>query len=214
MRWSAKKAKAFAGTIDFAKMQGLVPAIAQDEGTKDVLMLAFMNREALVKTLTNGLMHYYSRGRKRLWKKGEESGNVQQVVSAKQDCDSDSLLFSVRQKGPACHTGTGTCFGRKGFGVAALGDLIEGRTSSAKGSYTAKLLRNRKLACEKVMEEADELVEAAQKKGKRAVAWEAADLLYHLLVLASSRGVPFSRIEKELKQRHEKAPLRRVLGGW
>ena len=205
MRWSKKKAGSFARKIDFEKMGGLVPAVAQSEGTKEVLMLAFMDREALVRSLTGGYMHYYSRSRKRLWKKGEKSGNVQKVVSVKKDCDSDSLLFSVQQRGPACHTGMKTCFGKSEYGVLELGRLVEERKQAAPaGSYTAKLLRNRKLACEKVMEEAGELVEAAKVKGKRAVVWEAADLLYHLLVLASARGVPLSRIEKELKQRHEK----------
>lgn len=165
-------------------------------------MLAFMNREALVKSLTSGCMHYYSRSRRRLWKKGEESRNVQQAVSVRRDCDSDSVLFFVRQNGPACHTGTGTCFGEKEFDILALGKLIEERKQDASaGSYTAKLQRNRKLACEKVMEEAGELVEAAEKKGKRAVAWEATDLLYHLLVLASSRGVPLARINGLLHKR-------------
>lgn len=206
MRWNRKKAGIFARKLDFEKMGGLVPAVAQEEGTKDVLMVGFMNKEALMRSLTSGLMQYYSRCRKRIWKKGEESGNIQRIVSVRVDCDSDTLLFAVKQTGPACHTGTETCFGKPDFGVLELGKLIEERKESAPSeSYTARLLSDRKLACEKVMEEAGELVEAAEKKGKRAVVWEAADLIYHSLVLASSKGVPLSRINRELKQRNPRS---------
>jgi phosphoribosyl-ATP pyrophosphohydrolase/phosphoribosyl-AMP cyclohydrolase len=203
MKWEKKKAESFASKINFAKMGGLAPAIAQDRETKDVLMLAFMDKGALVKTLTSGFMHYFSRSRKRIWKKGEESGNVQQVVSVKADCDSDSLLFSVRQKGPACHTGQESCFGEREFDLLALAKLIAERKRGAPtGSYTAKLLSDKRLAIAKVREESEEFIEATEKKGRGERIWEACDLLYHSLALAGACGITPSDINKELKKRH------------
>ena len=154
-----KTSKAFANKLakklNFAKAGGLVPAIAQDYMTGEVLMLAFMNKEAVVRTLTSGKMWYYSRSKKRLWKKGEKSGNEQLVVRAFYDCDSDSLLFKVRQlNNCACHRGTRTCFDQDDFPLERLFQIIEDRKANPqKGSYTNKLLADKKLALSKVCEE-------------------------------------------------------------
>ena len=201
MKFSKKKANAFSNSVDFSKCNGLACAVAQS-ASKDVLMVAFMDKKALLLTLTTGFMHYFSRSRKRIWRKGEESGNVQQVLGVKKDCDSDALLFTVLQKGPACHTGEKTCFGKPQFDLLSLMQLIEERKKSAPtGSYTKKLLCSKKLAIAKVREEAAELIEAAQKKGKKDIAWEACDLLFHALALAGACGVPSARINRELARR-------------
>lgn len=202
MIYEDKSAEEFAAKIDFAKMGGLVPAVAQDAMTRRVLMVAFMDKDALVKTLTSGYAHYFSRSRKKLWKKGEESGNAQKVISVKADCDNDTILLSVEQTGPACHSGEETCFGGDGFGILDLVKVIEGRkTASPDSSYTARLLNDKKLAIAKVLEEAAEFAVAAKQDGKKEQAWEACDLLYHALALSAACGIGLSEIEKELQRR-------------
>jgi len=193
-----KEAEGFAKTIDFGKQGGLVPAIAQDYRTKDILMLAYMDEEALVATLTTGKMHYYSRSRKRLWMKGEESAHFQNVIEVFPDCDNDTLLFIVEQEGVACHTGKKTCFTSP---MDFLFHVIEDRKRNPKkGAYTNKLLKNKKLARAKIMEEALELVEAKKKKD---VTWELVDVLYHSIAYSVGMGIDEEDVKKEILRRHE-----------
>lgn len=205
-------AEKYAKRLCFSKMGGLVPAIAQDYVTGEVLMLAFMNKDALVRTLTTGKMWYYSRSKKRLWKKGEVSKNEQIVQRAFYDCDCDSLLFKVKQlNGCACHRGTRTCFDQDDFPLERLFQIIDERKEKPqKGSYTNKLLADKKFALSKVCEESREVLQAVVlKEGKKALVWEAADLLYHLFVLLESEGIGLEELQQELKKRHEKKGMKR-----
>ena len=195
-------------SIDFDKMDGLVPAIIQDADTSKVLMLGFMNREAYDKTMETGKVTFYSRTRKRLWTKGEESGNFLHVVSVKADCDRDTLLIQVHPVGPVCHTGTDTCWGEKNeqpvMFLKELQDFINVRhTEMPEGSYTTSLFRSgvNKMA-QKVGEEAVEtVIEACNGTDDRLI-YESADLLYHLIVLLTSKGYSIEDIARELKERH------------
>jgi phosphoribosyl-AMP cyclohydrolase / phosphoribosyl-ATP pyrophosphohydrolase len=203
--------------------RGLVPVVAQDATTEAVLTLAYANREAVEKTLQSGEAHYYSRSREELWRKGATSGNTQKVVEVKVDCDSDALLYRVEPRGPACHTGEWSCFsttvpGLTVSGVAAgtdwdaadqLGAMVERlaatiaerRREMPEGSYTATLLASGKeRVAQKVGEEAVEVVVAALQ-GER-LAEEAADLVYHLLVLLEERGVRTRAVGRVLHDRH------------
>lgn len=194
--------------IDFDKMDGLVPAIIQDADTAKVLMLGFMNREAYDKTMETGKVTFYSRTRKRLWTKGEESENFLHVVSVKADCDRDTLLIQVHPVGPVCHTGTDTCWGEKNeqpvMFLKELQDFINVRhTEMPEGSYTTSLFRSgvNKMA-QKVGEEAVEtVIEACNGTDDRLI-YESADLLYHLIVLLTSKGYSIEDIARELKERH------------
>lgn len=195
-------------SIDFDKMDGLVPAIIQDADTAKVLMLGFMNREAYDKTMETGKVTFYSRTRKRLWTKGEESRNFLHVVSVKADCDRDTLLIQVHPVGPVCHTGTDTCWGEKNeqpvMFLKELQDFINVRhTEMPEGSYTTSLFRSgvNKMA-QKVGEEAVEtVIEACNGTDDRLI-YESADLLYHLIVLLTSKGYSIEDIARELKERH------------
>lgn len=192
---------------------GLVPVIAQDAETLEVLMLAYMDREALEKTIKGPYATYYSRSRQTLWTKGETSGNVQEVSSLRYDCDADTLLLKVRQKGVACHTGARTCFfnplreedGR--FADASiLGELfavIEDRKQNPKqGSYTNKLFTGGlDRILKKVGEEAGEVIIAGKNEDSAEIAYEAADLIYHLFVLLSQQGMTPGQVYEELKKR-------------
>lgn len=175
---------------------GLLPCIAQDEASGEVLMHAYMNREALELTLETGELHLWSRSRGQMWRKGETSGNVMSVRSLRLDCDGDCLLALVQPAGPACHTGQRTCFHRRLSGgeqpAEALPALERTLASRARerpaGSYTVALLDDPPRIGEKVMEEAEEVARAARQESEERVDEEAADLLYHLLVLLHSRG--------------------------
>jgi phosphoribosyl-ATP pyrophosphohydrolase/phosphoribosyl-AMP cyclohydrolase len=198
---------AAAGVLpDFAG--GLLPVVVQAADDGAVLMLAWANGEALAATLRTGEAHFWSRSRDRLWCKGETSGNVLHVESVATDCDSDALLYRVVAAGPACHTGRRSCFdaepGGARLSLPALERIIAGRAHApADESYTARLLaEGPRLAAAKVVEEAGEVAVAALAEGDQAVADEAADLLYHLLVLLRARGVPLSAIEQRLAGRH------------
>jgi phosphoribosyl-ATP pyrophosphohydrolase/phosphoribosyl-AMP cyclohydrolase len=200
---------------------GLVPVVTQESRSGDVLMLAFANRDALERTLATGLAHYYSRSRGVLWQKGETSGHIQRLVEVRLDCDGDTLLYRVEQTGPACHTGTRTCFSRVlgRTGGRGEGDTVEedpgghllsrlARTIAQRaadrpeGSYTAELLAaGVGKASQKVGEEAVEVVVAANSEDDVRLASEAADLLYHLLVLLQARGVPLDAVLRELDSR-------------
>ncbi|MBI5159015.1 bifunctional phosphoribosyl-AMP cyclohydrolase/phosphoribosyl-ATP diphosphatase HisIE [Candidatus Micrarchaeota archaeon] len=203
MKTSGKKSKEFADSLDFSKGNGLVVAVAQSE-SGEVLMVAFQNVDAVMKTLSSGRMWYWSRSKSRLWMKGEKSGNVQDLLEYSADCDKDCVLYVVRQKGVACHTGSRNCFNKENsFGLRDLFKLVEERKRApVAGSYTNKLLADKKKIVEKVIEECGEVVEAFEEKNEREVVWEACDVLYHLFVLCASRGVSFKDLEEELARRH------------
>ncbi len=194
--------------------RGLVPAIAQEAATGEVLMLAYMNMEAIEKTVESGKAHYFSRSRNRLWLKGETSGNFQEVESIHYDCDSDAILLKVRQTGPACHTGQRTCFfrrlyaGEKGHtqGPSVLTELyrviLERKRSSPEKSYVASLYEKglSKIA-EKIYEESGELIYAAKNEGEREVIHELSDLWFHTMVLLGYRDIDIGEIFTELGRR-------------
>lgn len=188
-------------TIQFDE-SGLVPCIAQDAATGEVLTLAYANREALERTIETGEMHFWSRSRQALWHKGESSGNVQRVRELRYDCDGDAILALVDPAGPACHTGERTCFYRAAGGeptpvsYEALPELertlAERKAARPEDSYTAQLLADPGLIGEKVREEADEVARAVAGESDERVAEEAADVLYHLEVALLSRDIPIS----------------------
>lgn len=213
MKISMKKASKFASNLRYSK-EGLAPAVVLDDATGELLMLAYANSAAVAKTLATGFAWFYSRERKRLWKKGEESGNTMRVSSVSSDCDSDAIAYyaTVGGKGDACHKARRSCFvpafgaGKPRLPIAQLSAVIDSRLKGkAAESYTAKLAADRKLACSKITEEAAELVEAIGKKPKKEVVWEACDLIYHSLVAAQARGVSLSDLERELARRNGKA---------
>lgn len=187
--------------------QGLVPVIAQEETSGEVLMMAWANRDALERSLQSGRMTYYSRRRGELWEKGLTSGSTQRLVRLSLDCDGDTVLALVRSDGPACHEGTDTCFARAGEAVprpvlADLDALIQARRKEApKGSYTAKLLADPGLAAEKIDEEAAELVQALKGESERRVSEEGADLIYHALVACAGRSVDLRGVLRILAER-------------
>lgn len=194
--------------IDFAKLDGLVPCIIQDANTQVVLMLGFMNEEALAKTVAEKRITFFSRSKQRLWTKGETSGNFLELVDIIADCDQDTLLAKVNPVGPACHTGADTCFNEANavWDVSALEKVIaERKAHPKKGSYTTSLLEAgiNKVA-QKVGEEAIELVIEAKDDNQQLFLNEAADLMYHYLVLLHAKGFGLTDVEKILKERHKK----------
>jgi phosphoribosyl-AMP cyclohydrolase / phosphoribosyl-ATP pyrophosphohydrolase len=196
---------------------GLVPVVAQERRSGDVLMVAYADREALARTAETGLAHYFSRSRQSLWRKGETSGHVQRVGEIRLDCDGDTVLYRVEQEGVACHTGSRTCFSTValadggtsreedpgGHLLTRLASVIARRAAEQpEGSYTVELLqRGVPKASQKVGEEAVEVVIAANSEDDERLASEAADLLYHLLVLLQARGVPLDAVLNELEHR-------------
>ena len=197
-------------TIDFNKMGGLVPAIIQDADTRNVLMLGFMNEEAYKKTIETGKVTFWSRTRETLWTKGETSGNFLHLVSIDIDCDNDTLLVKVHPSGPTCHKGTDTCWGEINEKPAItflseLQDFIEKRHQEMpEGSYTTKLFRDgiNKMA-QKVGEEALETVIEATNGTADHLIYEASDLLYHLVVMLTSKGMRIEQVADELHKRHD-----------
>jgi phosphoribosyl-AMP cyclohydrolase / phosphoribosyl-ATP pyrophosphohydrolase len=207
--------------------RGLVPAIVQDAESGEVLMLAYMNRESLEKTLERGETWFWSRSRQKLWHKGETSGSKQGVVSIRQDCDGDALLVRVRQHGVACHTGTYSCFDLnrtlagsvgKDSGESKSVEMDEGslgeilgevarvirsrRVERPEGSYTVKMLdAGIDRILKKVGEESGEVIIAAKNHSKEEIAWEVADLLYHTLVMLELEGVSLGRVGAQLRGR-------------
>lgn len=191
----------------------LVPAIAQDWLTGDVLMMAYMNKDALEKTLSTGRAHYFSRSRNRLWLKGETSGNFQEVKAVYYDCDEDTILLKINQIGAACHTGERSCFFRrldKGEQEAAsltiLSELFETikqrKNVSPEKSYVASLYaKGLDKILEKVKEESGELIDAAKSGKKQEIIHETADLLFHAFVLLGQKGISLQEILSELKRR-------------
>jgi len=194
--------------IDWQKGGGLVPVVTQDAVTGDVLMLAYVDREALEATRATGFMHYHSRSRGKLWKKGEESGHVQEVVALELDCDGDAILAKVRQTGPACHTGEASCFHNRmhGSGDVVLRELVrvmrERKERPNPASHTSKLFASENLRLKKVVEEAGEVIMAAKDHDKERLAEEAADEVFHLLAVLLAEGVePRAVLEVLAKRR-------------
>ncbi len=187
---------------------GLIPVVVQDVKNNNVLMLAYMNDESLALTKQTGYMHYWSRSRDALWKKGETSGNVQKLVELKTDCDGDAMLARVEQTGNACHTGNYSCFSKDpvppGDIVSVLWKVFEDRRSKgSESSYTAKLLKNRNLLLKKIGEESSEVILAAKDRSREQVIYESADLLYHLMVLLYDEGISMQDIYTELEGRRK-----------
>lgn len=195
--------------LDFSKLDGLVPAIIQDNTTNKVLMLGFMNEEAYNKTVSEKLVTFYSRTKNRLWTKGEESGNCLDVVTITEDCDNDTLLIKVNPRGPVCHTGSDTCFDEVNANpimfLTYLQDLIDRRkVEMPEGSYTTKLFQKgiNKIA-QKVGEEAVELVIEAKDQNDDLFLNEAADLIFHLFVLLTAKNYRIEDVVKVLQGRHK-----------
>lgn len=191
-------------------MDGLVPAIIQDNESLKVLMLGFMNEEAYNKTVETGKVTFYSRTKKRLWTKGETSGNFLNVVDIKNDCDNDTLLIKVNPVGPVCHTGNDTCWGEKNeknplLFLSSLQDFIEKRHEEMpEGSYTTSLFKDglNRMA-QKVGEEALEAVIEAVNGTDERLIYEGSDMFYHLIVLLTSKGLRIEQLAKELQERHD-----------
>ena len=189
--------------------QGLIPAVIQNALTGKVLMLGYMNEEALSKTQEEGVVWFYSRSRSRLWKKGETSGNELEVVSLVEDCDGDALLILARPKGPTCHTGTESCFESPGVqsgigtGVSKLVGVIDSRyLNRPEGSYTTYLFdKGLDKILKKVGEEAAEVIIASKNDDKAALVGELSDLLFHSLVLLREKGVTVTEVLEELTKR-------------
>lgn len=198
--------------------QGLVPVVTQDSSSHEVLMLAYANQEALLKTLETGQAHYYSRSRKELWHKGSTSGHVQQIQDIRFDCDADTVLYIVQQTGAACHTGEYSCFYRSlaseedssethsiGEMMMVLEQTINSRYATMpEGSYVAKLHdRGQGYIAQKVVEEAGETIVAALQDNHEEMAEEAADLLFHLGVLLKEKGLAWQSVADVLAKRHQ-----------
>jgi phosphoribosyl-ATP pyrophosphohydrolase/phosphoribosyl-AMP cyclohydrolase len=195
--------------VDFNKQDGLVPAIIQDDQTGKVLMLGYMNEEALSQTQSTGKVTFFSRSKQRLWTKGEESGNFLHLVSIANDCDDDTLLVKVSPVGPTCHTGADTCWNEKNeddfYFIQFLQDFIDKRFKEMpEGSYTTSLFQSgvNRMA-QKVGEEAVETVIEATNGTVEGFLYEASDMLYHLIVLLTSKGYRIEDLAKELKKRHK-----------
>ncbi|MEN3016264.1 MAG: bifunctional phosphoribosyl-AMP cyclohydrolase/phosphoribosyl-ATP diphosphatase HisIE [Candidatus Methanosuratincola petrocarbonis] len=209
VRLGSEEIESLVKSLDFEKLGGIIPAIAVGEDGR-VLMLAFMNEEALRRTLSTGMMHYWSRSRRRLWMKGEESGHYQYVLGVYADCDSDSLLFKVRQVGNACHTGEETCFHKPVVDhlaawevPAELERVVKDRIANPRdGSYTSKIASGGLAkAAKKVGEEGIEAALAGVAESKERTVSEAADLIYHMIILLQMKGISLEDVYNELRKR-------------
>ena len=206
--------------IDFEKNDGLVPVIVQDSSTNEVLMLAYMDKEAVELTLKTSFAHYFSRSKQRIWKKGESSGHTQEIVDMFMDCDNDTLLLKVIQKGVACHTGRETCFftnlkteevtsevkvdTASAYGVIdTLYHTIQDRKNAdPKSSWTAKLLQgSQNSMLKKIVEESGEFAFAIKDDDTQEIIYEAADITYHVLVALASKNISPDRVKQELAKR-------------
>jgi len=186
----------------------LMPVVVQDVKNNNVLMLAYMNDESIELTKKTGYMHYWSRSRDAMWKKGETSGNVQKVVELMTDCDGDAMLARVEQTGNACHTGTYSCFSKEPIPQSDITRELwrvfdERKKGEQESSYTYKLLRNRNLLLKKIAEESSEVIIAAKDKRRKELIYESGDLLYHLMVLLYDEGITMDDIYKELEGRRK-----------
>jgi phosphoribosyl-ATP pyrophosphohydrolase/phosphoribosyl-AMP cyclohydrolase len=205
--------------IDFEKSDGIVPVITQNNTTNEVLMLAYMNKEALELTINTNFAHYYSRSKQRLWKKGESSNHTQEVVSISVDCDNDTILLKVNQNGVACHTGRKSCFFTDISGettsevevdtTAAYGvidtlyhTILERKNDDPKKSYTAKLLQGEENSMlKKIVEESGEFTFAIKDNDEEEIIYEAADITYHVLVALAAKNISPDRVKQELARR-------------
>lgn len=192
--------------------EGLIPAIVQDADTNEVLMMAYMNQQSYDLTLQTGYTHFWSRSRGKLWKKGETSGHVQKVKSIQLDCDADTLLVRVKQEGVACHLDRASCFDEVMYGdldatmsiIPELRRVIQDRRANPKeGSYTNKLLADEDKRLKKVVEEAAETILAAKGNDRKAMAWEVADLIYHLMVVLEAMDMPMEDVYRKLSERRK-----------
>jgi len=189
---------------------GLITAVVQDSVTGEVLMVAWANEESVELMKSTGYTHFWSRSKKRLWKKGEESGHVQKIVSIQTDCDRDTLLIRVEQTGVACHTGTPSCFSDLIFGDAdgtsavlpELKRVLRDRMlNPSPESYTCKLFNDENKMCKKIVEEAGELTLSIKDGDKDEMAWELADLIYHVMVAIERTGLPMEKVYGKLSER-------------
>ena len=211
-----KEIKDFIEKVDFEKGKGLVPVVVQDASNGRMLMQAYMNEEALLLTLARGKMHFWSRSKGRLWMKGEKSGHYSLVQNAVLDCDNDAILFKVQQIGPICHTGEETCFYQPikpeeaqrvdARMLERLFEVIRERIRNpTEISYVSRLTaKNEDAVLQKIGEEAVEIVLAAKENKNEEITHEAADVIFHIMVLLAQKGINLRNIFKELDQRHKK----------
>ncbi len=191
---------AFVQTLDFEKQNGLIPTIVQDYQSKQVLMLAYSNEESVKKSLCDGVGCYYSRSRNELWEKGKTSGNVQELLTARYDCDFDTLLYTVNQIGNACHLNRFSCFGDKNFNIQNLYNLLLDRKEKMpEKSFTTKLFKDRNFLNSKILEEAKEVTDF--ENGEDSLSWEVADLTYFVLALMAQNNVKIENVLNELASR-------------
>jgi phosphoribosyl-ATP pyrophosphohydrolase/phosphoribosyl-AMP cyclohydrolase len=186
----------------------LIPVIVQDIRNNNVLMLAYANDEALELTKKTGYMHYWSRSRNAIWKKGETSGHVQRVYELRYDCDNDAILARVEQEGPACHTGNYSCFSKEPLKPDDIFNQLyrvfeERERNPTEESYTCKLLRDKNKMLKKIAEEAAEIIMAAKDEDRKQIIYEAGDLMYHLLVMLYSRRITMDEVMEELQRRRK-----------
>ena len=207
-------------TIDWEKMDGLIPVVTQEASTNEVLMLAYMDKEALTLTLESNIAHYFSRSKQRIWKKGESSGHTQEIVDIMLDCDNDTILLKVKQTGVACHTGRKSCFftsiktneevaaveidTTSAYGVidTLYHTILEKKNDDPKKSYTAKLLQGEENSMlKKIVEESGEFTFAIKDNDTEEIIYEAADITYHVLVALASKNISPDRVKQELSRR-------------
>jgi len=186
----------------------LIPVIAQDIRNNNVLMCAYANDESLELTKKTGFMHYWSRSRNKIWKKGETSGHYQKVYELLYDCDRDTILARVEQEGPACHTGSYSCFSDASLGqadiISQLWRVFEDRKSNpAEKPYTCKLLRDENKMLKKLAEESAEVIMAAKEEDRAQIVYETGDLLYHLMVMLFSKDITMDEVYSELQRRRK-----------
>ena len=191
---------------------GLIPVVVQDHITSEVLMVAWADEDAVRLMKETGYTHFWSRSRKKLWKKGEESGNVQRIVSIQTDCDGDTLLARVEQTGVACHKGTASCFGETVYGstgrtsaiIPELKRVIRGRIDvPEEKSYTSRLSGDENMMCKKIVEEAGEFVLSLKDRDEKGMTWEFADLIYHIMVAVEKTGLPMDKVYEKLSERRK-----------
>ncbi|MGD2066675.1 MAG: bifunctional phosphoribosyl-AMP cyclohydrolase/phosphoribosyl-ATP diphosphatase HisIE [Candidatus Bathyarchaeota archaeon] len=216
LQLNEKEIKAFMQKVDFKKGNGLVPAVIQDASTNKVLMQAYMNEEALKLTLASGKTHFWSRTKGRMWMKGEESGHYSLVQNAVLDCDNDAILFKVQQVGPVCHTGEETCFYKPieteeeqvvdSKMLERLFEVIKERIRNpSEKSYVSRLTaKGEDAVLQKIGEEATEIVLAAKGNNVKEITHEAADEIFHIMVMFAQKGIPLNNIFEELERRHKK----------
>jgi phosphoribosyl-ATP pyrophosphohydrolase/phosphoribosyl-AMP cyclohydrolase len=191
---------------------GLITAVVQDRVTSEVLMVAWANADAVELMKSTGYTHFWSRSRKKLWKKGEESGNFQKIISMQTDCDDDTLLIRVEQTGAACHTGAASCFNEVVYGsidgtssvIPELRRVLRSRLKDPiPESYTCKLFNDENKMCKKIVEEAGEFALSIKDGDEKEMAWELADLIYHTLVAVERTGLPMDKVFEKLSERRK-----------